>query len=114
MIAIYDKNTHRIRASATVAKSNLLIAESKSFNHNIQDVNKLITAKNKEIAFGRETNHAALFQIFKICKTCPEPKFQEHASELCRKCNHNDNAVNKELIIAEALTAYDTLILEKN
>ena len=114
LISIYQKNAHGTRASAIVAKTELLAAETKSFNHNIQDVNKFITSKNKEIAFGGESNHDALFQVFKIYESCPVPKFQETISELRRKYNRNDESISTELIMAEALTTYDTLILEKD
>ena len=68
MISIYQQNSHRTRASAISAKTELLKEETKSFNHNIQDVNKFITAKNKEIAFGGEINHDTVFKYSKSMK----------------------------------------------
>ena len=114
MIIIHQKNVHGTRASAIVAKTELLKAETKIFNHNIQYVNKFVTAKNKEIAFGGETNHNVLFQLFNIYENCQVPKFQETISKLRGKCNVNDISISKELIMTKALTTYDTLILEKD
>ena len=114
LISLYEKNAHGIRDSAIVAKNELVKAETKSFKHNIQDVNKFIAAKNKEISFGGETNHDALFQVSKICESFLVPKFQETISEIRRKHNRKDASITKELIMDEALSTCDTLILEKD
>ena len=90
LIAIYGKNIHGTRASAVVAKSELLQMRSKDFQHNIQDVNKAFLLKEREIAFGGENNPDVLFQLFQICESCPVAKFQEHIGELRRRCNRRD------------------------
>lgn len=77
-------------------------------------MNKFIALKNKEIPFGGEPNHDALFQNFKIYESFPVPKCQESIGELRRKYNRNDLSITKELVLADALTTYSTLMLEKN
>ena len=97
-----------------MAKTELLKVETNIFNHNIKDVSKFSNAKNKEITFGGENNHDALFQVFKIYESFPVPKFQETISEFWRKHNRNDASITKELIMNDALTTYETLISEKD
>ena len=77
LIEIYSKNAHGTRASAVVAKSELLSMKTKDFGHNIQDVNDIFLLKEKEISFGGEINPDVLFQLFKIYETCPVPAFKE-------------------------------------
>ena len=113
LIAVYGKNAHGTRASAVVAKSELLSMRTKDFQHNIQDVNKAFTMKEREIAFGGESNPDVLFQLFQVYESCPVAKFQEHIGELRRKYNRRDPSITKEHLMAEALSAYDTLVLEK-
>ena len=47
LIAVHSKNVHGTRASAVVAKSELLSMRSKDYQHNIQDVNKAFLLKEK-------------------------------------------------------------------
>ena len=47
LIRIFKKNTHSTRASTTVAKIELLKAETKSFIHKIKDVNKVVNEKQR-------------------------------------------------------------------
>ena len=56
-----SKNAHGTRASAVVTKSDLLFMRTKEFQHNIQDVNKAFLLKEREIAFGGESNSGMLF-----------------------------------------------------
>ena len=97
--SIHEKSIDGIRASAAVAKTELLKIETKSFNHNIQCSNKLITAKNKEITFVGESNHDALFQVLTTCKSCLVPKFQETINKLRRKHDRNDTCNKSRLSI---------------
>ena len=113
LIAIYSKNAHGIRASAVVAKAELLQMRSKDYQHNIHDVNKAFALKEREIAFGGENNPDVLFQLFQVYESCPVAKFQEHIGELRRKYNRRDPSITKEYLMAEALSFYDTLVLEK-
>ena len=113
LIAVHGKNSHGTRASAVVAKSELLSMRTKDFQHNIQDVNKAFLLKEREIAFGGESNPDVLFQLFQVYESCPVAKFQEHLGELRRKYNRRDLSITKECLMSEALSAYDTLVLEK-
>ena len=56
-----EQNAHGTRASAIVAKSELLEVNTKNFNHKIDDVNKFFNVKNTEIALGGE-NPDVLFR----------------------------------------------------
>ena len=113
LTAVYSKNVHGTRASAVVAKSELLSMRSKDYQHNIQDVNKAFLLKEKEIAFGGESNPDALFQLFQIYESCPVQKFQEAIGELRREYNRRDPSITKEFLMAEALNSHDILVLEK-
>ena len=113
LTAVYSKNVHGTRASAVVAKSELLSMRSKDYQHNIQDINKAFLLKEKEIAFGGESNPDVLFQLFQVYESCPVQKFQEAIGELRRKYNRRDPSITKEFLMAEALNLYDTLVLEK-
>ena len=66
LIAVYGKNSHGTRASTIVAKSELLPMRNKDFQYNIQDVNKAFILKEREIAFGGESNFDVLFSYFKF------------------------------------------------
>ena len=113
LIEIYSKNGHGTRASAVVAKAELLSMRSKDFQHNMQDTNKAFLIKEKEIAFGGEDNPDVLFQLFQIYESCPVQKFQEAIGELRRKHNRRDPSITKECLMAEALSSCDALVLEK-
>ena len=82
LITICQHNSHGTRDSAIVAKTKLLAAETKSFNHNIQDVNKFITAKNKEIAFGGETNHKSMKAVQFRNFRKPSASYVENTTEM--------------------------------
>ena len=113
LMCIYNKNAHGTKASAIIAKSELLEVNTKNFNHNINDVNSFFTLKNKEIGFSGEVNPECLYQLFKAYETCPVPKFQETISDYKRRWNRGDATVTKEALMAEAATTCDALVLEK-
>ena len=69
--------------------------------------------KEKEIAFSGKENPDVLFQLFQIYESCPIQKFQEAIGELRRKYNRRDPSIKKEYLMAEALSSYDMLVLEK-
>ena len=85
LLRTHEQNSHRTRASAIVAKSELLKVDTKKIGHKIDDVNKLFNKKNAEIALGGESNPCALFQLFQACETCPVAKFQESVGEFRRR-----------------------------
>ena len=70
--------------------------------------------KDKEIAFDREEHPDVLLQLFQACESCPIPKFQEAIREMRCKHNRRDPQITKEFLMAEALSSYDKLALEKN
>ena len=49
-----------------------------------------------------------------IYETCLVAKFQDSIGEILRRCNRNGTLITKELVLAEALTTNDTLLLENN
>ena len=55
------KNTHSTRASAVVAKLELLSMRTKDFQHNIQDMNKAFLLKERDIVFEDESNPCVLY-----------------------------------------------------
>ena len=114
LISIYTKNSHGTVASAIVAKTELLSVNSKDFGHNIQDVNRFFHQKNNEINFAGQSNPDIVFQLFKAYKSCPVPEFQEAIGELRRKYNRGDQSITKEFLMAEALSTYNALVLEKS
>ena len=69
--------------------------------------------KEKEIVFGSEDNPDILFELFQIYESCPVQKFQEAIGKLRREYNRRDLLTTKEYLIAEALSSYDMLVLEK-
>ena len=48
---------------------------TKDFQYNIQDVNKAFLLKEREIAFGRESNSDMFFQLFQVYKSFLVAKF---------------------------------------
>ena len=47
LIAVYNKNVHGTRASAVVAKTELLSMKTQDFQHNVLDVNSIFLLKEK-------------------------------------------------------------------
>ena len=113
LIAAQDKNVHGTRASAVIAKADLLSTRTKDFHHNTQDVNTFCTQKEQEITCGGEQNPDVLFQLFQTCESCPAKQFQESIGEMRRKHDRRDPSPTKKYLMAEALSSYDTLMLEK-
>lgn len=53
------------------------------------------------------------FSAFKAYETCLISKFPEDIGEMKSKQDIGDSSITKEALMAEALSTYDTLILEK-
>ena len=56
IIAIYNKNTHGIRSSTLVHKTELLSMKTKDFQHNVLDANRMFFFKENDITLGGEIN----------------------------------------------------------
>ena len=66
LIAMHSNDVHGTRASAVVAKSELLSMRTKDFQNNIHDVHKSLLEKEREIDFRGKDNPDVLFSYSKL------------------------------------------------